>query len=1239
MIFFDKNKEFICMQPDLTDRLSSICAERIMILDGAMGTMIQAKGLTEADFRGDRFASHDKDLKGDNDVLNLTQPGVITAIHGMYLDAGADIIETNTFNATSVSQSDYGLEACAYDLNRAGAACAKQAAIRATEASPKRPRFVAGVLGPTSKTLSISPDVNRAGRRDITFDRLAHAYSEAALGLIDGGADMLIIETVFDTLNCKAAIHAVLSIFEAKGARLPVMVSGTITDASGRTLSGQTVEAFLYSIEHILPFSVGLNCALGAEALRPYVQELASIAPYPVSVHPNAGLPNAYGGYDDTPESMARVLGEFARDGLINIVGGCCGTTPAHIHAIAEAALARAPRKIPARKRVTALSGLEPLVIGPDSLFINVGERTNVTGSSKFAKLIKDKDFDKALSVARGQVENGARVIDVNMDEAMLDSKSAMTEFLQLAASEPDISRVPIMVDSSQWEVLVAGLKCVQGKAIVNSLSLKEGEDVFLAHARELRKFGAATVIMAFDEQGQADTEERKVSICARAFDLLVSKAGYLPSDIIFDPNIFALATGLEEHRTYGVDFLNAVYRLKERFPACPISGGLSNVSFSFRGNNALREAINAVFLFHAVKAGLSMGIVNAGQLASYEEIPADLRDRIEDVVFNRRPDAADRLLEIADSAKTSAKSVSEDLSWRSEPVDKRLTYSLVKGIDGYVELDVREAHAAYPSPLSVIEGPLMAGMNEVGLLFGAGKMFLPQVIKSARVMKKAVAVLLPFMERAGDGSQPPQATIVLATVKGDVHDIGKKIVEVVLQCNNFRVIDLGVMVPYQRILDTARTEKADIIGLSGLITPSLEEMALVASEMQRSGMSLPLLIGGATTSAMHTAVKIAPKYSGPVVHVVDASLAVPVCQKLINPLTRPDYAASVAKQYEELRLRHEAAASARKLIGYAEAKSNKLHTQWERYAPCKPRRLGTMVFNDFPLADLRPYIDWTFYFTAWDLTGSYPYILDDPKVGAQARGLLVEANKLLDEIINKKLLKAHGVIGLFPARSIKDEDIAVYEDESCAVEKTVVHCLRQQVMKTDATPYLSLADFVAPAEAGANDFMGAFACTGGIGLEALVERFESRRDDYSAIAVKILADRLAEALAEKLHELVRKEYWGYAANETLSINEMLHVKYQGIRPAPGYPACPDHSEKAPLFDLLRVTENTGMRLTENGAMHPGASVCGYYFSHPKSRYFSMLAIGNDQLESYAGRKGMTVEEARRWLSHLLVNN
>jgi 5-methyltetrahydrofolate--homocysteine methyltransferase len=1227
------------MQPDLTDRLSSICAERILILDGAMGTMIQANGLTEIDFRGARFRDHVKDLQGNNDVLNLTQPDLITAIHEMYLEAGADIIETNTFNSTSISQSDYGLQPCAFDLNFAGAACAKRAAARTTMADPHKPRFVAGVLGPTNTTLSISPDVNRPGHRAVTFDQLKTAYAEAALGLIEGGVDLLMIETVFDTLNCKAAIYAVLSIFEAKGALIPVMVSGTITDASGRTLSGQTVEAFLYSIEHVGPFSVGLNCALGAPALRPYMQELSSVAPYPTSIHPNAGLPNAFGGYDDTPESMAAVLGSFARDGLINIVGGCCGTTPEHIRAIAEAVRLSAPRKVAPRRRVTVLSGLEPLVIGPDSLFINIGERTNVTGSSKFAKLIKDKDFDTALSIARGQVENGARVIDVNMDEAMLDSKAAMTEFLLRAASEPDISRVPIMVDSSQWEVLVAGLKCMQGKAIVNSLSLKEGEDVFLAHARELKKFGAAVVIMAFDERGQADTEERKVSICSRAHDLLVSKAGYGPSDIVFDPNIFAIATGLEEHRNYGVDFLNAVRRLKELFPLCPISGGLSNVSFSFRGNNALREAINTVFLFHAVKAGLTMGIVNAGQLSSYEEIQIDLRERIEDAVFNRRADAADRLLEVADSAKTSAKSVSEDLSWRSGPVDKRLTYSLVKGIDGYVELDVLEAHAAYPSPLSVIEGPLMAGMNEVGLLFGVGKMFLPQVIKSARVMKKAVAVLLPFMERAGDGSQPPQAIIILATVKGDVHDIGKKIVEVVLQCNNFRVIDLGVMVPYQRILDTARAEKADIIGLSGLITPSLEEMALVASEMQRSGMSVPLLIGGATTSATHTAVKIAPKYSGPVVHVVDASLAVPVCQKLINPLTRDGYAAEVARSYEELRLRHDQSNSSRRLMKFPDAKAKKLQTDWARYAPFKPRRLGTAVFHDFPLADLRPYIDWTFYFTAWDLTGSYPFILDDPKVGQQARRLLSEANTLLDEIINKKLLTAHGVIGLFPALCKDDDDIVVYEDEARQREKTIVHCLRQQVMKADDSPYLSLADFVAPLNAGVEDFMGAFACTGGIGLESLVRRFESQRDDYSAIAAKILADRLAEALAEKLHELVRKEYWGYAENETISINEMLHVKYQGIRPAPGYPACPDHSEKAPLFDLLRVMENTGIRLTENGAMHPGASVCGYYFSHPKSRYFSMLAIGNDQLESYALRKGMTVEEAKRWLSHLLVKN
>ncbi len=1217
-------------------QLSDIICKRIVILDGAMGTMLQQKELSEADFRGKEFASHTRDLRGNNDVLNLTQPNVVVDIHSQYLNAGADIIKTNTFNSTAVSQADYGLESIVYTLNYEGARIAKQAALAATHTTPHKPRFVAGDLGPTNKTLSISPDVNRPGYRNIAFDELASAYTEAAKGLLDGGVDLFIIETVFDTLNCKAAIHGLLRLFEETHCRVPVMVSSTITDASGRTLSGQTVEAFLYSVEHIKPFSIGFNCALGAGQLRQYVQELSGIAPYFISVHPNAGLPNAYGTYDETPQTMAQTLAGFARDGIVNIVGGCCGTTPAHIRAIGEALIDAKIREIPHRKPGICLSGLAACVVGPESLFVNIGERTNVTGSAKFAALIRAKDYDAALSVAKQQIDNGASVIDINMDDSMLDAKAAMVEFLNLVAAEPDIAHVPIMIDSSQWDVLLAGLACVQGKCIVNSLSLKEGEDVFCNRAKEIAKFGAAVVVMAFDEKGQADTEIRKVEICSRAYKLLVEQLGFAPHDIVFDPNVFAIATGLAEHRKYGIDFLNAVKRIRQLFPECGISGGLSNVSFAFRGNNGLREAINAAFLYHAIKAGLTMGIVNAGQLVPYETIDAGLRERIEDVIFDRREDAAERLLDLAQTVGAQSKAKKEDLSWRGMEVNARLTYALVKGVDAFVEDDTKEAYALIGSPLKVIEGPLMAGMNEVGKLFGEGKMFLPQVIKSARVMKKAVAILLPFMESDADGNQTPQATIVLATVKGDVHDIGKKIVEVVLQCNNFRVIDLGVMVPCETILDTAIKEKADFIGVSGLITPSLVEMAHIASEMERCKITMPLLIGGATTSPMHTAVKIATQYSGICVHVADASLAVPVCQRLVDTKDRFLFGKEIVAKQTLLREKHEKANVSMEIIPYLEAKSNRVSISWHGYEPPKPQKDGVFVLDTISLGDLRGYIDWNFVFSAWGLKGAYPYLLEDPIVGPSAKKLFDDAAALLDEIVAHNLLAAKAVVGFFPAQTKDFEDIILYSDETRETKLSAIHCLRQQVRKNEKTEYVSLSDFVAPIESGVKDYVGLFACTAGIGLEDVVAKYENAKDDYSAIMVKLLADRLAEACAEWLHEKVRKEYWAYAPHESLQIKEMLRVKYQGVRPAPGYPACPDHSEKNQIFQLLDVSKNIGMSLTVSGAMYPAASVCGYYFSHPQSRYFGLQAIGRDQVESYAGRKGMKNEEVEKWLDPVL---
>jgi len=1216
--------------------LSDIVRKRILILDGAMGTMIQQKKLSESDFRGIEFGAHSHDLQGNNDVLNVSRPDIVAAIHRQYLDAGADIVKTNTFNATAVSQSEYGLADIVYRLNFEGARIAKEAATNATKATPNKPRFVAGDLGPTNKTLSISPDVNRPGYRNISFNELSKAYYEAAKGLMDGGVDVFLIETVFDTLNCKAAIYALLTLFEETKNKMPVMISSTITDASGRTLSGQTVEAFLYSVEHVDPFSIGFNCALGATQLRQYVQELSGIAPYPVSVHPNAGLPNAYGGYDETPDTMAATLAGFAEEGIVNIIGGCCGTTPAHIRTISESLTKPLIRTIPKRKTATCLSGLEACVIGPDSLFVNVGERTNVTGSAKFAQLIRIGDYETALDVARRQVENGAGIIDVNMDDSMLDSAAAMKEFLHLVASEPDICRVPIMIDSSQWDVLRAGLACIQGKCIVNSLSLKEGEEQFCSRAREIKKFGAAVVVMAFDENGQADTEDRKVAICSRAYGLLIGQVGFEPGNIIFDPNVFAIATGLAEHRKYGVDFVNAVGSLRKLFPESATSGGISNVSFAFRGNNGIREAINAVFLYYAVKAGLTMGIVNAGQLMPFETIDAGLRERIEDVIFDKRPDAADRLLEMTQSSLVSSKIIMEDVAWRKTVVEERLSYALIKGVDAFVEVDTREAYAKIKSPLKVIEGPLMNAMNEVGKLFGEGKMFLPQVIKSARVMKKSVAILLPFMENDADGNLLPQATIVLATVKGDVHDIGKKIVEVVLQCNNFRVIDLGVMVPCQIILDAAIKEQADFIGLSGLITPSLAEMAHVASEMERQSLSLPLLIGGATTSPMHTAVKIAPQYSGPVIHVLDASLAVPVCQKLVDKKSRLLVCRENSEKQAQLRDKHEKAATAMEMLPYEEVKAKRPVIEWRGYDAPKPGKMGVTVLDNIPLEDLRKYVDWNFVFSAWGLKGAYPYILEDSSFGGQAKKLFDDATVMLDGIVERKLLCAKAVFGFYHAQTQNFEDIVLYADQTNKLPLSTIFCLRQQTRKKEGSEYLSLADFVAPVDSGVQDYMGLFACTAGIGLEHVVAKYEKDHDDYSAIMAKLLADRLAEACAEWLHERVRKEYWGYSSDESLQVKEMLRVKYRGIRPAPGYPACPDHSEKRQIFTLLEPEKNTGMRLTESGAMFPAASVSGYYFAHPQSRYFGLLAIGRDQVESYALRKGIPLGEAEKWLEQIL---
>jgi 5-methyltetrahydrofolate--homocysteine methyltransferase len=1222
------------MQPDRSALLADLLLQRILILDGAMGTMIQRHKLAEDDYRAARFADHPRELKGNNDLLLLTRPDIIRAIHADYLAAGADIVETNTFNATSLSQADYGLEALAYELNVAGARLAREAADEFSAKTPDKPRFVAGVLGPTSRTASISPDVNDPGFRNVTFDELVAAYAEAVRGLCDGGADLILVETIFDTLNAKAALFAVEQYFDAIGRRLPIMISGTITDASGRTLSGQTTEAFWNSLRHAQPLSFGLNCALGAKELRQYVEELSRVADCFVSAHPNAGLPNplAPTGYDETPEALADEIADWARHGLINIAGGCCGTTPAHIAAIALALEGIAPRRPAETGFGLRLSGLEPFNVKADSLFVNVGERTNVTGSKAFARLILNGQYAEAVSVARAQVEAGAQVIDVNMDEAMLDSQAAMVKFLNLIASEPDIARVPVMVDSSKWEVIEAGLKCLQGKGIVNSISLKEGEEKFLAQARLLHRYGAAVIVMAFDEQGQADTYARKTAICQRCYDLLTG-IGFPAEDIVFDPNVFAIATGIEEHNNYAVDFIEATAWIRKNLPEAKVSGGISNVSFSFRGNDPVREAIHTVFLFHAIQAGLTMGIVNAGQLGVYEDIPPDLRERVEDVVLNRRPDAGERLVEVAASVKGGAKEVAQDLAWRDKPVRERLAHALVKGITDFIVADTEEARLEATHPLHVIEGPLMDGMNVVGDLFGAGKMFLPQVVKSARVMKQAVAHLLPFIEAAkAAGGVSTKGRIVMATVKGDVHDIGKNIVGVVLACNNYEVIDLGVMVAADKILAAAREHKADVIGLSGLITPSLEEMAHVAAEMQRQGFTQPLLIGGATTSRAHTAIKIAPNYSGTTVYVPDASRAVGVVSNLGSADLGKAYRAEIAADYARLREQH-AQKKGVQLVTLEQARANRFRLTG--HAPVKPKALGVLALENYDLAALVPFIDWAPFFQTWDLAGSYPAILDDPKVGETARQVLADGRAMLARIVAEKWLTANGVFGLFPANAVGD-DVEIYTDESRQTVRLTWHNLRQQQARPEGKPNYCLSDFIAPKDSGIADYVGAFAVTAGIGIEKKLAEFAARHDDYDAILLKALADRLAEAFAEHLHQRVRREFWGYAADESLGREDLIAEKYRGIRPAAGYPACPDHTEKGPLFALLDAEKNTGMALTESFAMHPAAAVSGFYLAHPEARYFAVTKIGRDQLDDYAKRKGMTLAEAERWLAPVL---
>jgi len=1220
------------------DQLQRALDQRILVLDGAMGTMIQGYGLAEEDFRGERLRAHPVPLKGDNEVLSLTRPDVIAAIHRAYFEAGADIAETNTFTANAVAQADYQARELVRELNVAAARLARGVADEFTAREPHKPRFVAGILGPTNRTASLSPDVNDPGFRAVTFDELAAAYAEQADALLEGGADLLMVETVFDTLNCKAALFAIRDVLDRRGVDVPVMVSGTITDRSGRTLSGQTTEAFWNSIRHAGLFSVGLNCALGARELRPYVEELSRIAEVPVSCHPNAGLPNAFGQYDQGPAEMAAVLREFAERGFLNIVGGCCGTTPAHIAAIAAAVAPLPPRRVPAPPPYTRLAGLEPLTIRPDSLFVNVGERTNVTGSAKFADLVKRGDYETAVGIAREQVENGAQIVDVNMDEALLDSVAAMRTFLSLLAAEPDISKVPVMIDSSRWEVIEAGLKCLQGKGIVNSISLKEGEDAFLAHARLVRRYGAAVVVMAFDEQGQADTYERRVAILTRAYRLLVDRVGFPPEDIILDPNVFPVGTGMAEHAGYAVDYLRACRTIKETLPRALVSGGVSNLSFSFRGNAAVRQAMHSAFLYHARRAGMDLGIVNPGQLTVYDDIPAELLEAVEDVLFNRREDATERLIALAERVTGAPRAAAAE-EWRSWPVERRLTHALVEGIVDHIEADTEEARRGRARAIEVIEGPLMDGMNVVGDLFGAGKMFLPQVVKSARVMKKAVAYLVPFIEReraAGGEGPKAKGTIVLATVKGDVHDIGKNIVGVVLRCNNYEVVDLGVMVPAATILETARRLKADAVGLSGLITPSLDEMVHAAKEMEREGFTVPLLIGGATTSRVHTAVRIEPAYSGPTVHVLDASRSVGVVSSLLSDERRAGFAAGVREEYARLRREHGERRAEARLSTLAEARRNKLALPWQGYVPPRPAVEGVRVLDDYPLAELVEAVDWTPFFAAWELRGKYPDILTDPAKGAEATKLFGDARRLLGRLVEERQLCARAVFGLFPANSVGDDDIEVYADRGRTRVLTVLHHLRQQMERPPGRPNLCLADYVAPRDSGIEDWIGAFAVTAGLGVDERCAAFERAHDDYSAILTKALADRLAEALAERLHQRVRREFWGYAPDEALDNAALIAERYRGIRPAPGYPACPDHTEKAALFALLDASRRTGIALTESYAMWPAASVSGWYFAHPQAAYFGLGKVGRDQVHDYARRKGMDIKAMERWLSPVL---
>jgi len=1219
--------------------------KRILIIDGAMGTMIQRYTLTEEDFRGERFADHPCDVKGNNDLLNITRPDIIKAIHLEYLKAGADIIETNTFSTQRISMADYQMEELSYEMSFEGARVAKEAVAEFMAANPDRKCFVAGAIGPTNRTLSMSPNVNDPGYRAVYFDELEEAYYEQVRGLVDGGSDVLLIETIFDTLNAKVAIVAIKKYEEVIGRKLEIMISGTITDASGRTLSGQTAEAFLNSVMHANPLSIGFNCALGAKEMRPHIEELAAKAGCYVSAYPNAGLPNEFGAYDEMPHETAHLVDDFIASGFVNIVGGCCGTTPEHIGCIAEKAKKAGPRKIPTIEPYMRLSGLEPVTITPESIFVNIGERTNITGSPKFSKLILGGDYEAALAVALQQVEGGAQVIDVNMDEGMLDSEAAMTKFLNLIASEPDIAKLPIMVDSSKWSVIENGLKCLQGKGIVNSISLKEGEEKFKESARKIMQYGAAVVVMAFDEQGQADNFERRKEICKRSYDILVNEIGFPAQDIIFDPNILTVATGLEEHNNYAVDFINATRWIKQNLPYAKVSGGVSNISFSFRGNNTVREAMHSAFLYHAIQAGLDMGIVNAGMLEVYQEIPPELLERVEDVLLNRRDDATERLVEYADTIKSKGKEIVRDEEWRKGTVEERLSHSLVKGIVEYLDDDVEEARQQYARPIQVIEGPLMDGMNIVGDLFGAGKMFLPQVVKSARVMKKAVAYLLPFIEQEKldnpDQDQNSSAgKVLMATVKGDVHDIGKNIVGVVLACNNFEIVDMGVMVPAQDIIKKAKEINADIIGLSGLITPSLDEMVHFAKEMEREGFTIPLIIGGATTSRIHAAVKVAPNYSGPAIHVLDASRSVTVCSTLMNPETKDEYVAGIRAEYDKAREAHLNKRSDKRFKTLEEARTDKFQIDLDKVVNA-PTFTGTRVFEDYPLDELVPYIDWTPFFHTWELRGSYPKIFDDKNVGDEAKKLFNDAKELLNKVVNEKLLTAKGVIGFWPANSVGDDielrvesaELGDAQLQTPNFKPFTIHTLRQQAEKMAGEPYYALSDFVAPKESGIQDYFGGFAVTTGIGIDVLVEEFEKNHDDYNSIMIKALADRLAEAFAERMHERVRKEYWGYAKDENLSNQELIKEEYAGIRPAPGYPACPEHTEKGTLFNLLDAENKIGLRLTESYAMYPTAAVSGFYFAHPQSRYFGLGKITKEQIEDYATRKGMSVEEAEKWLS------